>query len=394
MDRGNCRIRRVDAAGIITTYAGNSRACDKSTGDGGPAIDAQLSGMYGMALDAAGNLYIWTNGIGVRKVDVNGTISTTLMGSANVAGKIVTDAEGNFVVVGFRKIYKINPKGSLTVVAGNGELSDYGDGGPATSAAIGDVWSVAVDLSGNIYIAEEYNNNPRLRKVDINGFITTIAGGNWLWGYSGDGGPATSAKFNIIDDVTVDAAGNLYLVDAKWENNTNQRIRKIDTNGIVSTVVGDGIYYKYTTPPNSPATRVGIDPQYIAIDAAGNLLISNYEWNTVLRVDVSKSAVQFNPNLVGTTSPAYRVVLSNTGNQHMDLGALNITGAFDFLSSEDPSYCSSTPEIGPGFSCALPITFTPTGAGPFTGTATVTDNSLNQPGTTQSVSLSGTGVNP
>jgi hypothetical protein len=102
----------------------------------------------------------------------------------------------------------------------------------------------------------------------------------------------------------------------------------------------------------------------------------------------------FAAHTVGATSPNRRVVLTNTGNQHLDLGTLNITGAFDFLSTDDPSYCSSTPDIGPGFSCALPITFTPTDAGPFTGTATVTDNSLNQPGTTQSISLSGTGVNP
>jgi len=196
----------------------------------------------------------------------------------------------------------------------------------------------------------------------------------------------------VPEGVAVDAAGNLYIADS-LNSQGNRRIRRVDTNGTITTIAGNGVLKPFSGNGN-PATTASIGPSGIALDSADNLYISDYFSNLILKVDVSQSAAPFAAHAVGTTSPNRRVVLTNTGNQHLDLGVLDVPAPFGLLGGPDPSYCSSTPDMGPGFSCALPITFTPSVAGSFTGTATVTDNSLNQPGTTQSISLSGSGVNP
>src|SRR5262249_1009883 len=160
----------------------------------------------------------------------------------------------------------------------------------------------------------------------------------------------------------LDAAGNIYIADIG-----NARIRRVDTNGTITTVVGNGsIVYN---GDGITATNAGLDTQGITVDSAGNLYIPTFTEQTgdyvggrIRKVDVSQSAVNFSAHTVGTTSPNHRVVVTNTGNQHMDLGALNVTGDFNLLSTGDPSYCSAMPDIGAGFSCALAITFTPTAA--------------------------------
>ncbi|MBI6545863.1 MAG: hypothetical protein HY692_03655, partial [Cyanobacteria bacterium NC_groundwater_1444_Ag_S-0.65um_54_12] len=216
------RIRKVDTAGIITTVAGSSGWV---LGDGGPATSAQLNQPHGMAVDVTGNLYI-------------------------------ADRDNN-------RIRKVDTAGIITTVAGNGTYGYSGDGGPATSAQLGKPNSIAMDGGGNLYIADEYNNN--IRKVDTAGIITTVAGNGTL-GYSGDGGLATSAQFYYIYGVAVDANGNLYIAD--WNNN---RIRKVDTAGIITTVAGNG------TPGYSgdggPATNAALNRPYgVAVNAAGTLL--------------------------------------------------------------------------------------------------------------------------
>jgi hypothetical protein len=158
---------------------------------------------------------------------------------------------------------------------------------------------------------------------------------------------------------------------------------------MIITVVGNGST-TYSGDGNS-ARSTGISPQSIAVDSAGTLYIADFANNRVRKVDVSQSAVGFTPQTVGTVSTLRRMTVTNTGNQHLDLGTLNVTGDFNLLTG-DSSYCSSTPNIGAGFSCALEFTFAPTSAGTRTGSATVTDNSLNVPGTAQTISLSGTGV--
>ena len=221
----------------IDTFAGNGTI--GYSGDNGPATSAQLNQPWGVAVDAAGNVYIAdTVNNRIRKV-ANGVIST---------------------------------------VAGNGTLGYSGDDGPATSAQLSWPAGVAVDSAGNLYVADQNNN--RIRKVS-NGVITTVAG-NGTPGYSGDNGPATSAKLYGPKGVAVDSAGNLYIADT-----SNQRIRKV-LNGVIATAAGNGpdLYGNGGySGDNGPATSARLNqPWGVAVDFAGNLFIADYGNNRIRKV--------------------------------------------------------------------------------------------------------------
>src|SRR6266513_1724432 len=192
----NHRIRKVTSAtGIITTVAGNGSA--SFAGDGGAATSASLNSPNGVALDAGGNLYI--------------------------------------ADLGNERIRKVAAAtGIITTVAGNGVVGFAGDGGAETKASSNSPASVAQDASGNLYIAEYANH--RIRKVtSATGIITTVAG-NGSTSFAGDGGAATSASLNSTSGVAVNASGNLYIAD-----NSNHRIRKVTAaTGIITTVAGNG----------------------------------------------------------------------------------------------------------------------------------------------------------
>jgi uncharacterized protein (TIGR03437 family) len=210
-------------------------------GDGGPATSAGLSLPGGVAVDDAGNLYIADqNNFRIRKVTPGGVISTAAGngglqysgdgGPATGAGmaspvSVATDAAGNFYFADLssRRIRKVDTSGIVITVAGNGTPGFSGDGGPATAASILSPKGMAVDAAGNLYFADTDNN--RIRKVDTNGIITTVAGTD-IPGFAGDGGPATSARLSSPRDVKVDAQGNLYIADAG-----NNRIRKVTVSG-------------------------------------------------------------------------------------------------------------------------------------------------------------------
>jgi hypothetical protein len=225
-DAGNYRIRKVSPSGIITTVAGNGT--HGFSGDGGPATSAQLSGPLGMAVDGTSNLFI-------------------------------ADA-GNY------RIRKVSPSGIITTVAGNGNYGDSGDGGPATSAQLSDPYSVAVDGAGNVFIAD--TDSSRIRRVSPSGIITTVAG-NGSYGYSGDGGPATSAQLDSPRGVTVDGVSNLFIADTY-----NSRIRKVSPSGIITTVAGNGIYG--VSGDGGLATSAQLSyPSSVAVDGVGNLFIAD-----------------------------------------------------------------------------------------------------------------------
>jgi uncharacterized protein (TIGR03437 family) len=212
-DRGNCRIRKVTPQGTITTVAGNGTP--GSSGDGGPATSAQLYYPFEVAVNASGNLFIANSpGSGsnrIRKVTPQGTITTTSITN----GGFAVDASGNFFVVGNDQILKVTPQGSIATVAGSGVPGFYGDGGAAVSARLSGPSGVAIDAAGNLFIADSLNN--RIRKVTPQGIITTVAGsGAWLASgarFSGDGGPATSAALWNPLGVAVDASGNVFIAD-------------------------------------------------------------------------------------------------------------------------------------------------------------------------------------
>ncbi len=236
------RIRKVDKNGIISTFAGTG--IPGLSGDLGQANAAQLNTPMGIALDSKGNMY-------------------------------VAD-EGNFV------IRRISADGTINTIAGNGNPSAAGDNGPAASAQI-DPSAVALDTQGNYYIADGYNY--RIRKVDSNGIITTIAG-TGRFGYSGDNGPAASATIGYVTDLTVDNAGNIYLADYD-----NFAVRKIDPTGMITTIAG-GITFG-SVDGGVPATTAIMIPSGVALDGSGSLYISDTDLNnTVLwRVDLSSGII-------------------------------------------------------------------------------------------------------
>jgi sugar lactone lactonase YvrE len=237
---------------LITTVAGNGK--DGFSGDGGAAASATLSGPDAVAVDAAGNVYVADTGNNrIRKVSANGTITT---------------------------------------VAGNGNPGFSGDNGPATSAQLANPNAIAVDAAGNIYFADGYNN--RVRKVDAAGIISTYAGAGTS-GFAGDNGPATSAFLGgNIGGLAVDSAGNLYLADSN-----NQRIRKVNPAGIITTIAGNG-----TTTyagENVPALSTGLSwPQGVALDASGNMYSAD-GW-AIHETDSSgtlKTFLNFSSNVLG-----------------------------------------------------------------------------------------------
>ena len=222
-DSGNHRIRKVSPDGIITTIAGTGAR--GFSGDGGVATLADLDNPEGIVVDTEGNLYISDTGNHrIRKVDRTGDIST---------------------------------------VAGNGTPGFTGDNGSATQASLNRPIGIAIDDTGNLYMADRENG--RIRKVDSAGVISTVAG-NGVAGYGGDGGPATLAALNFPIDVTVDGTGNLYIADTH-----NHRIRKVNPSGFITTIAGTGLPDDYSSD-DEPATLTGLYfPTNLTINESGML---------------------------------------------------------------------------------------------------------------------------
>ena len=230
-DQKNNRIRKV-SSGVITTVAGNGAT--SFAGDGGPAIGAQMNQPYGVAVDAADNLY-------------------------------VADSYNN-------RIRKVS-SGVITTVAGNGSQGFSGDGSSATAAELSKPFGVAVDSAGEVYIADTFNY--RVRSVS-NGVITTVAG-NGTFGFSGDGGTSTNAQLSYPYGVATGSTGDAYIAD-----NENNRIRKV-SQGVITTVAGNGLQNFGSN--NVSATSTPLDlPSGVAVDSAGNFYIADYGSDSIREV--------------------------------------------------------------------------------------------------------------
>ena len=300
LDLKNNRFRKVDSlTGIITTVAGNGIA--GYSGDGGPAVDASLKcftgseGGGGGAVDKDGSLFISdTFNNRVRRVERTTGVITTVAGngepgfsgdngsataaSLNFPFGLAIDESGNLFVAdaGSHRIRRVEAgTGIITTVAGNGEAGFGGDGGPATSASLNTAFSVATDVAGNLFIAD-YENR-RIRRVDAHtGLITTVAG-TGSFGSQGDGGLAMNASLGGITGVAVDRAGNLFLVDESLS-----LIRRVDAvTGIITRVAGNGeVGY---SGDGGPAAEARLNfPTGVAVSPDGDLLIAD-KGNHVIR---------------------------------------------------------------------------------------------------------------
>ncbi len=282
-------IRKVNAAGIITTVAGNGTA--GYSGDGGAATAAQLNAPISVTADLLGNIYIADNNNNViRKVDAGGTITTYAgNGTYGYGGDggpatsaavefrgpfgLKVDVSGNlFIADQYNyRVREIDISGNIYTVAGDGTGGTSGDGGPATAAQLFAPNRVTVDPSGNLYISDIGSN--RIRKVDVTGIINNFAGTGGAWAFSGDGGPATAADFwiNNPGGLSSDASGNIYIADIG-----NQRIRMVDGAGIINTVAGNGIggYCCDGGPATAAELNSAMEP---SVDNSGNLFIA--DWN-------------------------------------------------------------------------------------------------------------------
>jgi trimeric autotransporter adhesin len=283
---GDYKIWKINSVGVVSTGAGNGS--ENYSGDGGPATSAQLNTPANVVFDAVGNLYIADSANNrVRKISPSGVITTAA--GAGVAGYsgdggsatsamlngpkgLASDADGNVYIADTQnnRIRKLLPNGTIITIAGNGNASFYGDGGPADSASIHTPEGLYFVAGGYIYIADA--GNQRIRELLPNGTITTVAG-NGTQGMTGDGGPATSAELSLPAGVTLDSAGNLYIADQG-----NNRVRMVSTNGTISTFAGAGS----ALGDGGPAATAQLSaPASVAVDAAGNAYISDTGHNRI-----------------------------------------------------------------------------------------------------------------
>ncbi len=290
----NAVILEIATDGTETTIAGTGKP--GYSGDNGPGTSAAITTPAAIALDRSGNIYFSDHdNLRVRKIS-NGII-TTVAGNGNanfgfaggsdngpalqvaLAGPLglAFDSAGNLYIADSygpqNRVRRLSTTGNLTTVAGSPTMintSDAGfsgDGGSATAAMLNNPSAVAIDSAGNLYIAD--TGNSRIRRVNPVGAISTAAG-NGGFGDSGDGGPAVNASFLQPADVAVDTVGNVYVADPN-----GQRVRKIDTSGTITTFAGNG--EQGFTGDGGPAVNASFNsPTRVAVDRLGNVFIVDY----------------------------------------------------------------------------------------------------------------------
>jgi sugar lactone lactonase YvrE len=324
-DFGNNRLRSVDASGTIHTLAGNGQPPRQAggvywgngyAGDGLAARSATLSNPEGVLRDQAGNLFIAdTVNNRIRKVDAATGIIHTVVGTgdAGYSGDggpatsaritfpvaMALDSQGRLYFGQGSVIRRVDTSGVISTFAGSGAWGFCGDGGPATGACLAGVLGLTFDAHGNLYVSDA--GNSRIRRIDTNGVITTVAGSGTL-GFGGDGSAATSAKLNRPWQLAFDAAGDLYIADAG-----NGRIRKVDASGIITTVAGDG--GSGYDGDGEAATLTALNyPTGVAVDGGGDVFVSEYGNCLVREVDAGTGrihAIAGIPLSYKTANPAF-----------------------------------------------------------------------------------------
>ncbi len=300
---------RTDAGlseNIISNVAGTS-ALDTDedgfldggfSGDNGSAGLAQLDRPFGVATGPDGSIFI-ADGFNkrIRKISPNGIITTI---AGNPAGNELDNGPAKLIKIGMpmsialgpdgsiyfaedarHRIRKIDPEGSISVVAGTGSYGLSGDGGPAKLAQLNAPGDIALAPDGSIYIADA--NNHRIRRIDPNGIITTIAGtgtGSDGGGFAGDGGPASLARLKYPNGIAIGSDGVIYIADSG-----NNCVRRIEINGVITTVAGNGNSLGGFSGDGGPAVKADLNsPQTIMVTSDGTIFITDYRNHRIRKV--------------------------------------------------------------------------------------------------------------
>lgn len=286
------KIRKVTPDGIVSTIAGTGSS--GYSGDGGPATAAEMNMPIDLKLDGLGNLYfsdLYNNCI--RKINLSTGIISTVVGNGTAgysgdgglatdatifnAGGLCFDPSGNLVFSDYSsgRIRKVDMStGIISTIVGTGIAGYSGDGGPATSANVNQVWTMQYDALGNLFFCDA--SNDVVRKVDVSGNISTVAG-NHVSGASGMGGAATSAELNNPAGIVVDPFGNMFIADQ-----FNYSIRKVDASGIITNFAGNGSMGFSGDGGDATSAEIS-NTNIVQIDPAGNVLFTD-NFNNRVRV--------------------------------------------------------------------------------------------------------------
>lgn len=387
-DSSNNRVRKVDATtGLISTVAGNGSP--GIAGDGGPATSAMISNPAGLALDGAGNLYIADSGnSAIRRIDAITGVITTVAGTLGQQGStgdggpataarlsfpygIAFDAARNLYIAdtGNNLVRRVDAStGIITTIAGSGVVGYDGDAKQATAAALNSPWNVVVAADGSFYIADLTNN--RIRRVDTASVISTVAG-TAQRGFSGDGGPATSALLNNPASMVLDVAGNLFIADSG-----NNRVRKVNVGtGVITTISGnDSQSMSGDAGPADAASLYG--PYSLFIDGPGNLYIGDMFHNRIREINSQAVSLEYATIRVSKTSPPQSRTFENDGNAPMNL----LAPLLDQAALDPATTTCAAGSMAVGISCTLGVEFAPTVVGDTVqGAVTLKSDAGNSP---------------
>lgn len=399
-DPGTNLVLRQDATtAALTIVAGGG----SSTADGIAATDALLNHPTAVALDTTGGiLYIAEAGANrIREVFLGSGTITTIAGNGtagytgdngyagnaqlNSPSGIAINATGDIFIAdtGNKVIRRVSIlTGTITTVAGTGTAGPSGDGGYALSAELNAPQGVAVDALGRLVIADTGNN--RVRSVDpVTSVITTVAG-NGSAAFSGDGSAAVSASLNQPTAVALDAADDIYIADSG-----NARIRKLyAASGNIATVAGSARVGDQGEGEAATAAALS-QPTGVFLDPVGQIYIADQSNGSLRQVTVDTPILNFGSEIVGGTTPAQTDFLSNIGNQMLAIS--QFSAPMDFPTASDAAQCA-VGNLTAGNACDLSFVFSPQAPGFLIEDALLTDNALNVANAEQAVVMTGNGI--
>ncbi len=380
-DSQNNRIRRVDGqTGHISTVGGTGTPGYQ--GDGVLATQTMINTPAGLVMDGAGNLYFADAGNHiVRRIDAFSGVITTVAGTPGVQGYsgdgaaatqakltfpegVALDEAGDLLIAdtGNHAIREVNAAtGSIRTIAGTGVAGFNGDGQAATLAKLNSPWSVAVAQDGSIYIADLTNN--RVRKVDPSGNISTVAG-TGPRGFNGDGGLATQAMLGEPAAVVIDPAGDLYIADSD-----NNRIREVNAaTGLIETICGNASE-QFAGDGGSANLASMYGPYALFFDQTGNLFVADMFHNRIRRINALGISLQYATIKVGNVSPPQPVVLVDDGNADLLLSQATLVNAVEDAGT---TTCTAGADIPSASTCSIGASFAPKVIGdPVLGSITV-----------------------